>query len=78
MFNLATIYLNIARMESVEAGNDNERLRNAIKSYQFATGLFDRIKKEDGQYITEKEITDDLRDEAVENFGPHGPHGPRI
>ena len=19
-----------------------------------------------------------LRDEAVENFGPHGPHGPRI
>ena len=44
-FNLATIYLNIARMESVEAGNDNERLRNAIKSYQVATGLFDRIKK---------------------------------
>ena len=48
-FNLATIYLNIARMESVEAGNDNERLRNAIKSYQFAAGFFDRIKNEDGQ-----------------------------
>ena len=60
-FNLATIYLNIARMESAEAGNDNERLRNAIKSYQFATGLFYRIKNEDGQYIPEKEFTNDLK-----------------
>ena len=44
MFNLATIYLNIARMESVEAGNDNERLRNTIKSYQFATGYSIELK----------------------------------
>ena len=54
-FILATIYLNIARMESVEAGNDNDRLRNAIKSYQFATGFFDRIKKED-QHILRKKL----------------------
>ena len=31
MFNLATIYLNIAKMESIEAGNDDTKLKKAIK-----------------------------------------------
>ena len=61
MFNLATIYLNIGRMESIEAGNDDARLKEAIKSYQYAAGFFDRIKNEVPQAITEKEIPNDLK-----------------
>ena len=61
MFNLATIYLNIARMESVEAGNDDSRLKEAIKSYQYAAGFFDRIKNEAPNSIPEKEIPNDLK-----------------
>ena len=61
MFNLATIYLNIGRMESVEAGNDDSRLKEAIKSYQYAAGFFDRIKNEAPLSIPEKELPNDLR-----------------
>ena len=61
MFNLATIYLNIARIESVEAANDDSRLKEAIKSYQYAAGFFDRIKNEASQSIPEKEIPNDLK-----------------
>ena len=61
MFNLATIYLNIARMESVEAGNDDTKLKEAIKSYQYAAGFFDRIKNEASQSIPEKELPNDLK-----------------
>ena len=61
MFNLATIYLNIARMESVEAGNDDARLKEAIKSYQYAAGFFDKIKNEAPQSIPEKELPNDLK-----------------
>jgi len=61
MFNLATIYLNIARMESIEAGNDDARLKEAIKSYQYAAGFFDRIKNEAPQSIPDKEMPNDLK-----------------
>ena len=61
MFNLATVYLNIGRMESVEAGNDDSRLKEAIKSYQYAAGFFDRIKNEAPLSIPEKELPNDLR-----------------
>ena len=61
MFNLATIYLNIGRMESIEAGNDDARLKEAIKSYQYAAGFFDRIKNEAPQSIPEKEMPNDLK-----------------
>ena len=61
MFNLATIYLNIGRMESVEAANDDSKLKEAIKSYQYAAGFFDRIKNEATQSIPEKEIPNDLK-----------------
>ena len=62
MFNLATIYLNIARMESVEAaGTDDVKLKEAIKSYQYAAGLFDKIKNEITQCVSDKELSNDLR-----------------
>ena len=61
MFNLATIYLNIARMESIEAENDDARLKEAIKSYQYAAGFFDKIKNEAPQSIPEKELPNDLK-----------------
>ena len=54
MFNLATIFLNIGRIESVEAAGDDNRLKEAIKSYQYAAGFFDRIKNEAPQSIPEK------------------------
>ena len=60
MFNLAMIYLNIAKMESIEAGTDDSRLKEAIKSYQYAAGFFDKIKNEIVQAIPEKEIPNDL------------------
>ena len=60
MFNLAMIYLNIAKMESIEAGNDDSRLKEAIKSYQYAAGFFDKIKNEIPQALPEKEIPNDL------------------
>ena len=62
LFNLATIYLNIARMESVEAaGTDDAKLKEAIKSYQYAAGIYDKIKNEIAQCVPEKEIPNDLK-----------------
>ena len=61
MFNLATIYLNIGRFESIEAGNDDSRLKEAIKSYQFAAGFFDKIKNEAPQSIPDKDMPNDLK-----------------
>ena len=61
MFNLATIYLNIAKYESIEAGNDDSRLKEAIKSYQFAAGFFDKIKNEAPQSIPDKDMPNDLK-----------------
>ena len=61
MFNLATIYLNIAKIESVEAAGDDARLKEAIKSYQYAAGFFDRIKNEAPQSIPDKEMPNDLK-----------------
>ena len=61
MFNLATIFLNIGRIESVEAAGDDNRLKEAIKSYQYAAGFFDRIKNEAPQSIPEKETPNDLK-----------------
>ena len=62
LFNLATIYLNIARMESVEAaGTDDAKLKEAIKSYQYAAGIYDKIKNEIPQCVPEKEIPNDLK-----------------
>jgi len=62
LFNLATIYLNIARMESVEAaGTDDAKLKEAIKSYQYAAGIYDKIKNEITQCVADKEIPNDLR-----------------
>ena len=62
LFNLATIYLNIARMESVEAaGTDEAKLKEAIKSYQYAAGIYDKIKNEIAQCVPEKEIPNDLK-----------------
>ena len=62
IYNLATIYLNIARMESVEAaGTDDAKLKEAIKSYQYAAGLYDKIKNEIAQCVPEKEIPNDLK-----------------
>ena len=62
LFNLGTIYLNIARMESVEAaGTDDAKLKEAIKSYQYAAGIYDKIKNEITQCVSDKEIPNDLR-----------------
>jgi len=62
LFNLGTIYLNIARMESVEsAGTDDAKLKEAIKSYQYAAGVYDKIKNEIAQCVPDKEIPNDLK-----------------
>ena len=62
MFNLANIYLNIAKAESIEAGGtDDIKLKEAIKSYQYAAGFFDKIKNEITQCVNEKELPNDLR-----------------
>ena len=62
LFNLGTIYLNIARMESVEsAGTDDAKLKEAIKSYQYAAGIYDKIKNEIAQCVPDKEIPNDLK-----------------
>ena len=62
LFNLGMIYLNIARMESVEAGGtDDAKLKEAIKSYQYAAGIFDKIKNEITQCVPDKELSNDLR-----------------
>ena len=62
MFNLANIYLNIAKIESFEAaGKDDNKLKEAIKSYQYAAWFFDKIKNEAPQCLSEKEIPNDLQ-----------------
>ena len=62
MFNLANIYLNIAKIESYEAaGNDDAKLKEAIKSFQYAAGFFDKIKNEALQCVSEKELPYDLK-----------------
>ena len=62
LFNLGTIYLNIARMESVEsAGTDDAKLKEAIKSYQYTAGIYDKIKNEIAQCVPDKEIPNDLK-----------------
>ena len=62
MFNLANIYLNIAKFESIEAGGtDDTKLKEAIKSYQYAAWFFDKIKNEVTQCVSEKELPNDLK-----------------
>ena len=47
---------------SVEAaGTDDVKLKEAIKSYQYAAGLFDKIKNEITQCVSDKELSNDLR-----------------
>ena len=61
MFNLAKIYFNIGKLESINAENDENRLKFSLNSFQYAAGLFEKMKDEIPDYIDEKEVPLDLK-----------------
>ena len=60
LFNLAVIYFNIAKLTAAEAAGDDAKLKESIKCYQYAAGLFDMIKNEIPSSLNAKEIPYDL------------------
>lgn len=60
VFNLAVMYYLIAKLTTSEAGGDDAKLKESIKCYQYAAGLFDMIKNEIGTSLNAKEIPYDL------------------
>ena len=61
LYDLAITYYNIGRVEAAEAGDDDAKLKEAIKAYQYAAGFFDKIKNEAPLSIQDKELPNDLK-----------------
>jgi hypothetical protein len=58
MFNLAVIYRQIGKCYF--GANEDGKLKEGIKSFQYAAWLFDKIKNEIPSFIPVKEINPDL------------------
>ena len=61
LYDLAITYYNIGRVEAAEAGDDDTKLKEAIKAYQYAAGFFEKIKNEAPLSIQDKELPNDLK-----------------
>lgn len=56
-------------MESIEAAqSDDAKLKEAIKLYQYAAGIYDKIKNQITQCVSDKEIPNDLRPNYMTYF----------
>ena len=60
MFNLAMIYCIMGIMITNECGDDEERLKESVKYFRYASGLFDTIKNDASNGIPAKELPPDL------------------
>ena len=60
MFNLAMIYCIMGILITNECGDDEERLKESVKYFRYASGLFDTIKNDASNGIPAKELPPDL------------------
>ena len=60
LFNLAMIYYIMGFLITKECGDDEERLKESVKYYRYASGLFDTIKNDAASVIPAKELPPDL------------------
>jgi len=60
MFNLAMIYCIMGILITNECGDDEERLKESVKYFRYASGLFDTIKNDAANGIPAKELPPDL------------------
>ena len=57
LFNLGTLYFNIGRCDH---GGDETKMKDAVKYFQYAAYIFDKIKQEIPSVVPAKEIQPDL------------------
>ena len=60
MFNLAMMYCIMGILITNECGDDEERLKESVKYFRYASGLFDTIKNDASNGIPAKELPPDL------------------